>query len=73
MTLLPLVEELRDGYKNGHPIRDHSLPPDAPASYYYLHSVLLHFIGDYPGQGKVPAMQYLTNNIEYTLKHFLSS
>jgi hypothetical protein len=61
MTLLPFVEEMRQGYKQGHPIRDHSLPVENPRADFMLHSSLMLWIGDYPGQGKACNMAHAGN------------
>jgi hypothetical protein len=58
MTLLPLVEEFRIGYNKGHPVRDHSVASSDPRARFMLHSTLLYWVGDYPGQGKVCNMQH---------------
>lgn len=50
-AFLPLVQELREGYRLGHPVRDHSRLDSRDADF-YMRSVLLFCNGDYPGQAK---------------------
>ena len=55
LCLLPFVEEIRHGYRVGHPVRDHSLPVDSPDRDFLQHSCLLFGGGDNPGQAKLAA------------------
>jgi hypothetical protein len=70
MTLLPLMEELRVGYETGHPIRNHSVPLEDPRSYFHIHSVLLYFVGDYPGQGKACNMSHMGGRACHWCNHY---
>jgi hypothetical protein len=55
-VLLLLVDELLHGQDTGFNIRDFSRPADDPAHNFMLKVILLFFMGDYPGQGKVANM-----------------
>ena len=57
-VLLVMTDELLVGQDTGFPMRDFSRPVDDPEHYFMLKVVLLFFMGDYPGQGKVSNMKH---------------
>ena len=56
-AFLPLVEELRRGYRHGHPVRDSSRSEDDFRDF-LMRVILLFCIGDYPGQAKLCNMKH---------------
>jgi hypothetical protein len=57
-VLLVLVDELLHGQDTGFNIRDFSRHVDDPEHNFMLKVILLFFMGDYPGQGKVANMKH---------------
>jgi hypothetical protein len=55
-VLQMLTEELLEAQDKGLPMRDFSLPVDDPDHFFLLRLILLFYMGDYPGQGKVANM-----------------
>ena len=56
--LLMFVDELLAGQDYGFPMRDFSIPRGMPGHHFDLKTILLFFMGDYPGQGKVANMKH---------------
>ena len=61
-AFLPLVEELRRGYRRGHPIRDSSRS-EHDFRDFIMRVLLLFCIGDYPGQAKLCNMKHMGKSI----------
>jgi hypothetical protein len=57
-VLLVFVDELLHGQGTGFRTRDFSRPVSDPAHWFWLKVILLFFMGDYPGQGKVANMMH---------------
>ena len=55
-VLLVFADELLHGQDTGFPIRDFSVHEEDPEHFFFLKVILLFFMGDYPGQGKVANM-----------------
>jgi hypothetical protein len=54
--LMVFANELLHGQDDGYPMRDFSVPVTSPRHLFNLKVILLFFMGDYPGQGKVANM-----------------
>jgi hypothetical protein len=52
------VDDLLTSYNDGYSIRDHSLPPNHPKRDFRMRMILLKWIGDYQGQGKLANMKH---------------
>ena len=57
-VLLMFVDELLTGQEEGFDLRDFSIPRGMPGHSFNLKTILLFFMGDYPGQGKVANMKH---------------
>jgi hypothetical protein len=56
--LMMLSDELLTGQDFGFNMRDFSQPLSSPTHHFKLFTILLFFMGDYPGQGKVANMKH---------------
>lgn len=57
-VLLMFTDELLHGQDTGFQMRDFSVPVGHPQHVFLLKCILLFFMGDYPGQGKVANMKH---------------
>lgn len=57
-VLLRLVDELLLGQNRGFPMKDFNISPVHPEHYFLLKTVLLFFVGDYPGLAKVSCFKH---------------
>jgi hypothetical protein len=53
-----LVDDLLRAYQDGYAVRDTSLPPGDPNRNFRMRAILLYWIGDYQGQGKIANMKH---------------